>query len=168
MSRSIQENCNQVEKELLDFIDAYAQSVQDHCRNLMGQLNRARKEKLRAIERQQLELQVRLKSAKDAVIFVDELLNEGTDVEVLSYVVPVMKKLKHCSESSTFPGEYLKTVGDLKFLPDEQGDVKGAVCPLYGALTTQTVSPEQSILHSEGTEKQSNYRQGDIVGELVF
>lgn len=156
MSRSIEENCNQVEKELLDFLDAYAQSVENHCRSLMDQLNRVREEKLQAIERQQLELQMRLRSAKDAVVFVDELLNEGTDVEVLSYVVPVMKKLKHCSESSTFPRGYLGTTEKLKFLPDEPRDVKGAVCPLYGALTTQTVSPEQSILHSEGIEKQNN------------
>lgn len=99
------------------------------------------------IEKHRNELQSRMKNAKDATAFIDELLNEGTDVEVLSFAKHVLKKLESCTGDEN---RELRISDSLQFLPTEIAQNSGSSCPLYGVITTQTVSPKHCILNTEG------------------
>lgn len=89
-----------------------------------------------------------MRNAKDVATFIDELLNEGTDVEVLSFAQPVLKKLETCTTLENKRLE-LKLSESLQFLPNE-AVTGGGTFPLYGVVTTQTVSPKHCIISTEG------------------
>lgn len=88
-----------------------------------------------------------MKDAKDATAFIDELLNDGTDVEVLSFAKHVLKKLESCRADENYD---LKISDSVQFLPTEIVDNPESCYPLYGVITTQTVSPKHCILNTEG------------------
>lgn len=88
-----------------------------------------------------------MKGARDVAAFIDELLNEGTDVEVLSFAKPVLKKLESCTEDKV---QELKMSESLQFLPEEAVPSSGHCYPLYGVITTQTVSAKHCLLNAEG------------------
>lgn len=88
-----------------------------------------------------------MRNARDVVAFIDELLNEGTDVEVLSFAQPVLKKLESCTMADRAPME-LKISESLQFLPHEAVTENRSFCPLYGVVTTQVVSPRNCVIHN--------------------
>lgn len=83
--------------------------------------------------------------------FIDELLNEGTDVEVLSFAQPVLKTLETCTALQKTPTD-IKTSDSLQFLPYEAAMDSGSSYPLYGVVTTQVVSPRNCTIITEGTK----------------
>lgn len=83
--------------------------------------------------------------------FIDELLNEGTDVEVLSFAQPVLKTLETCTALQK-PQADLRTSDSLQFLPHEAATESGSSYPLYGVVTSQVVSPRNCIIVTEGTK----------------
>lgn len=91
-------------------------------------------------------LQRRVRGARDVAAFVDELLNEGTDVEVLSFARPILGRLDACTtENEEAASPELKASESLQFLPEEVAPGEGT-CPIYGVLTTQQVSPRHCVL----------------------
>lgn len=90
-----------------------------------------------------------MRNARDVAAFIDELLNEGTDVEVLSFAQPVLKKLESCTAVEKVPID-LKMSSSLQFLPHESVMGTGSFCPLYGIVTTQIVFPKNCVLITEG------------------
>lgn len=147
-SKRIENRCNQVQDEVGKFMGSYIRAVEEHHRRLDDQINQAREEKLQSVELQQMEVQKRLRDVKDVVVFTDELLTEGTDVEVLSFVKPILKKLERYSKLEPLPE--IRITENLQFLPQEIVDRSENICPLYGIITTQTVSPKHCILNQEG------------------
>lgn len=111
------------------------------------QIHQTKTQKRLRIEKRRNELQNRMKNAKDATAFIDELLNEGTDVEVLSFAKHVLKKLESCTGNESTD---LSISDSMQFLPTEIVQNSGSCCPLYGVITTQTVSPKHCNLNTEG------------------
>lgn len=147
-SKKVEFQCGKIQMEIEEFIDKYIRSVEEHRKNLLQQVNQAKSEKLQEIGKRKLALHKRVREARDVAFFLEELLSEGTDVEVMSFLKPVMKKVENCGAKSELVADV--SGGSLLFLPEEVvQDSKGA-CPLYGVVTTQAVAPEQCTIHGEG------------------
>lgn len=115
----------------------------------MFQIQQARQEKLNSLEIHRKQLQKQVRSARDVAAFIDELLNEGTDVEILSFAQPVLKTLETCTVLQKTSTD-LKTFDSLQFLPNETAIDREDVYPLYGVITTQIVSPKNCVINTEG------------------
>lgn len=148
-SKHSEEHYKRIENEIENFSKSYLEAVEKHRKDLLLAVDRARVEKLRRINRHCEELQKTLSEAKEAVAFTDELLSEGTDVEILGFVGFLLKKLEMCAVPAV---PDLKISESLQFLPDEVVKHDGdASFKLYGVVTTQMVSPKHSVLLTEGT-----------------
>lgn len=95
-----------------------------------------------------MRLQKRIRDARDVAYFLDDLLNDGTDVEVLSFVNPIMVKIEQCDNFKQ--DKELKLSGSLQFLPEETVKCPNNFYTLYGVVTTQTVSPDHCLLSFDG------------------
>lgn len=95
-----------------------------------------------------MKLQKRIRDARDIAYFLDDLLNDGTDVEVLSFINPVISKIEKCDNFEET--EELHCSGTLQFLPEETVKCPNNFYTLHGVLTTQTVSPEHCQLNADG------------------
>lgn len=80
--------------------------------------------------------------------FLDDLLTDGSDVEVLSFLNPIMSKIEQCDNFKQ--GQELKLAGSLQFLPDETVKSPNNFYTLYGVVSTQTVSSDHCLLHFDG------------------
>ena len=148
-SERTEEHYGRVENEIENFIKSYLEAVEKHGKDLLLAVDRAKVEKLRRINRRCEELQRTLSEAKEAVAFTDELLGEGTDVEILSFVGFLLRKLEMCAVPAV---PDIGVSESLQFLPDELVTHHGdASFKLYGVVTTQTVSPKHSVLLTDGT-----------------
>ncbi|XP_018336664.1 tripartite motif-containing protein 45-like [Agrilus planipennis] len=150
-AKRIQARCSQVQSEIEQFIDSYIKEINNHKAYLTNQVNQAKEERLRVIEQHQIALQKRLKEAKDVVTFTDELLSEATDVELLSFVKPISKKLDQCNRLKKVNN--LKVSDSLQFLPEEIAPNNDGNCVLYGVVTTQSVFPKNCVLNVEGLQQ---------------
>ncbi|XP_031343553.1 tripartite motif-containing protein 45-like isoform X2 [Photinus pyralis] len=150
-SKRIQSRCDRVKQEVERYMDVYLSEIERHRQRLCDQIQDAQRENLDCIAVQQAEIQRRLRDAKEVVIFTDDLLTEGTDVELLSFVRTLLKRLERYSELEL--SHNWKVPDNLQFLPDEIAkDVSEDLCPIYGVITTQTVSPQNCVLQLEGLE----------------
>ncbi|KAF5303196.1 hypothetical protein FQA39_LY10109 [Lamprigera yunnana] len=162
-STRVQNRCDRVREEVEKYINEYVRAIEEHRKNLYEQINQARIEKLQLIELQQMEIKKRLKDITEAVIFTDDLLTEATDVEILSFIKPIFSKLDKFSKLELFPD--WQVPDNLQFLPNEvtQTTMEN-VCPIYGIVTTQTVSAQNCLLKQEGLE---NLRVGRKVKTVL-
>lgn len=108
----------------------------------------AKEEKLQNIAKEKLKLQKRIRDARDVAYFLDDLLSDGTEVEILSFVNPIMSKIIQC-ENFKQDHEF-KLSGSLQFLPGEAVKCSNNFYTLYGVVTTQVVSPEHCSLNFDG------------------
>ncbi|XP_017777155.1 PREDICTED: tripartite motif-containing protein 45 [Nicrophorus vespilloides] len=161
-SERVEKRCDDMRGEIESFMEDYVRAVEEHRKNLHQQLLEARNEKQQLIDRSRDDLQRRLKDARDAVAFADELLREGTDVEVLSFVKPIMRRLEHCYKLDG--GRDLSASGSLQFLPKEMA-TSDTCCPLYGVITAQTVSVKHCILHTNGLQNLRVGRRAEVILE---
>lgn len=95
--------CSQIQNEIDRFIESYIAAVEEHRSKLLQQVNEAKEERLKDIEKHKKEVLKRLNDTNDVVVFVDELLSEGTDVEILSFVKPILKRLEVCGKKERIP-----------------------------------------------------------------
>ncbi|XP_018579850.1 tripartite motif-containing protein 45 [Anoplophora glabripennis] len=161
-SKKIEAQCNKVQTEVEKFIEDYIRSMEDHKLSLLEQIKQVREEKLQRICREKMKLQKRIRDARDIAYFLDDLLNDGTDVEVLSFINPVMTKIENCDNFEKT--KELHCSGTLQFLPEETVKCPNDFYTLYGVLTTQTVSPEHCQLNADGLQ---NLRVGRKVEVLL-
>lgn len=133
------------------FIENYIRAVEEHRINLLEQINQSRNDKLDEIAKCERSLRKKVREARDVSFFLDELLSDGTDVEVMSFFKPVMNKIGNCSDKSgDMSPESWVSSGSLKFLPEEVVQCEQNFCPLYGVVTSQAVSSGNCVLHTEG------------------
>ncbi|KAJ8958949.1 hypothetical protein NQ318_019720 [Aromia moschata] len=149
-SKKIEAQCNKVQSEVEKFIEDYIRSVEEHKLGLLEQIRQVREEKLQRISQEKMKLQRRIKDARDVAYFLDELLSEGTDVEVLSFVNPVMSKMERCEKSE--PTREMSYCQSLQFLPEETVKCPDSFYAVYGVLTTQNVSLKNCRLSVESLQ----------------
>lgn len=121
-------------------------------------MSQIREEKITLITVQQKELEKRISEAQNTVSFTEELLTEGSDIEILTFLNTILKKLETYNKVYVQHGNTDKAImmaprisESLHFLPTETVQYGGDInIPLYGTVTTQTVAPNQCILHKEG------------------
>lgn len=77
-----QARCSQIQSEIDRYIDSYIRALEDHRRTLQMQVAKARESKLQALRNHQEEAERRTKGASHALRFGEELLAEGSEVEV--------------------------------------------------------------------------------------
>lgn len=145
-SKQIENQCNQIQLEIEKFIKSYKQAIEEHRKDLHKQIRQIKEEKLQILEEQKNELNKKSKQAKEILSFVTELLDEGTEVEILNFVKPVLKKLDICNKMIFDT----KVFDSLQFLPEEVAENDENCCPIYGVLTTQTVSPKNCSIDGKG------------------
>lgn len=147
-SKHIKQQNHRVQEEIETFIKSYRNAVEEHGKYLNEQLTKNKKEKFRLIQQRHNEIEKNLKDVKNIVIFTDELLREGTDVEILSFIKPILTQLdRYCSLKQLPDWQILD---NLQFLPDEIVRNEKFICPLYGSITTQSISAAHCILKQEG------------------
>lgn len=117
-------------------------------------MSQIREEKITLITVQQKELEKRISKAQNTVSFTEELLSEGSDIEILTFLNTILKKLEtYVQHGNTDKAMMMapRISESLHFLPTETVQYGGDInIPLYGTVTTQTVAPNQCILHTEG------------------
>ncbi|XP_023016743.2 E3 ubiquitin-protein ligase TRIM45 isoform X1 [Leptinotarsa decemlineata] len=160
-SKKLEAQCCRVQGEVDKFIEEYVRSVEEHKLRLLEQIKQVREEKLQSISEEKLKLQQRMKDARDIAYFLDDLLNDGSEVEVLSFLNPVISKIEKCNFERT---QDLKVSGSLQFLREEAVKCPNNFFTVYGVLTTQSVWPERCQLNIEGLQ---NLRVGKRVEVLL-
>lgn len=149
-SKKVEAQCGKVQTEIEDFIDKYIKSLEEHRKKLLQQVNQTRTEKLQEIGKCKTMLHKRVREARDTAFFLDELLSEGTDVEIMSFLKPVMSKIDKCGKKDFGKVSDLSLSGSLLFLTDETVQYSQDCCPLYGVVTTQMVAPSLCVISTEG------------------
>ncbi|XP_069697561.1 E3 ubiquitin-protein ligase TRIM45 isoform X2 [Periplaneta americana] len=149
LSKKIEVRCSEVQEEVDRFIDSYISALEDHRRALQLQVQEAHEAKLHTVHTQQLELERHAEDTRCAVSFAEDLLAEGSDIELLSLVVPVLRRLEWCCTAIGLGGASNllepRVSECLQFLPNESaGKVKDYT--LFGVITTQTISHEHCSL----------------------
>lgn len=147
-SKQIESQCNQIQMEIEKFIKSYKQTIEEHRKELIKQIREIREEKLKILNEQKEDLIKKSKEAKEIINFVGDLLNEGTDVEILNFVKPLLKKMEICNKINNI--FETKVFDGLQFLPEEIATQYDDSCPIYGVLTTQTVYPKNCTVDSTG------------------
>lgn len=152
--KDIESQCNQIQIDIEKFIKSYKQAIEDHRKELHKQIRQIKEEKLQIMNEQKDSLSKKSKEAKEILEFCNDLLNEGTDVEILNFVKPILQKIDDCNKINLFNGKILDSV---QFLPEEVALTYENGCPIYGVLTTQTVSPKNCTIDTKGKQKHFRY-----------
>lgn len=146
-SNLVEIHCDNVQRKIDEFIESYVQAIEQHRKRLQREVNEAKIEKLHRIDQHAIDLHKKLNDIRDLLAFVEELLSEGTDIEILSFVKPILKRLEVCNQKNI---PELKVSESLQFLPTEVASEFWNSYPLYGVVTTQTVAPDHCVLLQEG------------------
>lgn len=145
-TKRLETHCAKIHNQVEQFVDNYIKAVQEHRETLLKQIKQAKESELRALNERKLKLHQKIKDARDVTYFLDDLLSDGLDVEVLSFVKPVLGKIEGCQFEET---AVLSDMGDnLHFLPMEKTQM--GEFQVFGVVTTQTASPELSQLGIDG------------------
>lgn len=137
----------QIQCEVERFIEDYIRSIEEHKSNLLEQIRQLREEKMQQVIEEKLKLQKKIRDARDIAYFLDDLLSESSDVEVLSFIKPIIKKIEGCDNLE--PSPELKYSDSIQFLPEESvKDTKNAI-NIYGVLTTQNISAEHCRINTK-------------------
>nr|CAD7438121.1 unnamed protein product [Timema bartmani] len=82
MEHRIEVRCNQVQGEVQKFLELYMSALEEHGRSLHLQVQQARESKLQTLHSQQVNLQRCGEDARTAVKFAEDLLTDGSQIEV--------------------------------------------------------------------------------------
>lgn len=147
-TKRIDTHCTKIQNEVEQFIDNYIKSVQQHREHLLKQIQQAKEIELRDINERKMKLHKRIKDARDVAYFLDDLLSDGMDVEVLSFIKPIFNKLERCKCEDE--GVLDNMVDSLQFLTQESVNYDGV--ELFGVVTTQSASPQHCSLNTDGND----------------
>nr|CAD7463770.1 unnamed protein product [Timema tahoe] len=152
MEHRIEVRCNQVQGEVQKFLELYMSALEEHGRSLHLQVQQARESKLQTLHSQQVNLQRCGEDARTAVKFAEDLLTDGSQIELLSFVGPILHRLDWCLGKKKGPesdGLIEARESDcIQFLPGERAGIIDSFT-LYGVVTTQTVSPQHCIFNTD-------------------
>ncbi|KAH8282465.1 hypothetical protein KR054_007819 [Drosophila jambulina] len=180
IARGINARCDDIQSQVERYIQSYMEALEVHRRTLLQQISRARESKVEVVLKQQLDLEKRTQQAMEAVRFSQELCEIGADVEILSFVGILLRRLEFCQQ---FKPPVDPKVGDiipisiiivlysfqisdsLHFLPKirapstkDQRDI-----PLYGIITMQVVEPGLCTLQWEGFSQLRLHKKADLL-----
>lgn len=141
----------QIQSEIEKFIEDYMKSIEEHKLNLLAQVKQIREEKLQQVTQEKLRLQRKIRDARDIAYFLDDLLNDGSDVEVLSFIKPMIEKIEGCDNLEPTP--LMKHSDNIQFLPEEAVKDTKVGFSIYGVLSTQIVSAEHCKIDTKGACK---------------
>lgn len=146
ISKKINQKCVEVQSEVEQYLAEYFQALEVHKKTLLNQISKARENKMEVVLARQADLDRRCLEANTAISFAEELLKEGSEIEKLSFVGILNKRLEHCQKSESTME--LKVNDSLQFLPEVKAPSNKAQnnIPLYGIITTQTASPKLCCL----------------------
>lgn len=161
-SKRIDADCSKIQSEVEKFIEEYIRSIEEHKNNLLDQIRHIKEEKMQQIMQEKIRLQKKIRDARDIAYFLDDLLTEGSDVEVLSFIKPVINKIEACDNLE--PSSQLKYSDSVQFLPEESVKQPNKIYKIYGVLTTQSVSAEHCRINTKDLQ---NLRVGKKVETIL-
>lgn len=148
--KNIDKKCDTVRQEIGAHLDDYQKALDHHRNTLLHQVQRAKELKLAAIECQKSDLEKRSSEAKTAIEFAELFLEDGSPLEIMSFVGIILKRFQYC-EQSKVPLD--ANINDsLRFLPEIRAPPTSAQnsIPLYGIITTQTADPQLCTIEGMG------------------
>ncbi|XP_036328662.1 uncharacterized protein LOC118740991 isoform X2 [Rhagoletis pomonella] len=150
IAKRINKKCDDIQAQIETFTRQYFEAVEVHRKTLLQQVHRARQSKVEMILEQQLDLEKRNNESIEALRFAQELTENGSDVEVLSFLSILLKRFEYCQQFK-MPVDP-KISETLHFLPHIRAPAMKAQndIPLYGIITMQTVEPSLCTLQWEG------------------
>ncbi|KAK6622761.1 hypothetical protein RUM43_008604 [Polyplax serrata] len=160
LSQQIESKYSQVQREINTFIDCYIDALEEHRKGLLKQATKIRKGQIESLRIRQEEVEKNFKNLNHTLRFGDELLNEGSDFEVLSFAFFILQRLEWCIKvgTSALSSAFTNCIGTMQFLPDEHArTVKNRT--LYGVVTTQVVSPSHCFIMAKDLEALKNCRK---------
>ncbi|KAH8237974.1 hypothetical protein KR032_009370 [Drosophila birchii] len=163
IARGINARCDDIQSQVERYMQGYMEALEVHRRTLLQQISRARESKVEVVLKQQLDLEKRTQQAMEAVRFSQELCEIGADVEILSFVGILLRRLEFCQQFK--PPVDPKISDSLHFLPKirapstkDQRDI-----PLYGIITMQVVEPGLCTLQWEGFSQLRLHKKADLL-----
>lgn len=91
--QTIENKCRKVEQQVEQWIEEYRRTIEEHRSELIKQINRIRDDRLSSISSLQYGLEEHLQEADTSISFTENLLEEGSDVEILTFIGTLLKKL---------------------------------------------------------------------------
>lgn len=163
ISRKINLKCDSVQNEVEGFLADYLQGLEVHRRTLLNQIGRAKENKIETIRIHQNEIEKHSMEAQTAIDFTEDLLSDGCEVEILSFVGLLMKKFSSCQKSNIFLDT--KISESLQFLPEVKAPSTKAQnnIPMYGIITTQTAVPKFCTLQTDGLMNLRVLKKAELV-----
>lgn len=149
-TKKIEVKCDMVRSEVEFFLRDYEEAVDVHRNTLLNQIEKAKAMKLEGIKSQKFDLELRSAEAQTAIEFAENLLNNGSDIEIMSFVGVLLKRFDYCQKSKV-PLD-AKVSESLRFLSEVRAPATTAQnnIPLYGIITTQTACPKFCTLEDKG------------------
>lgn len=120
--------------------------MEAHKQTLLRQVAKAKETKHVLLVEQHEYLEKRAVEAKFANNFADNLLTNGTDVEILTFVGTLLRRFDFCQKSETSIDPKISDA--LRFLPELRAPATQAQhnIPLYGIIATQEADPKHCVL----------------------
>lgn len=150
INKKIDKKCEAVRNEVESHMFDYQRALDHHRNTLFSQVQKAREMKVASIESQKFDLEKRSSEAKTAIDFAELVLENGTEMEIMSFIGTIIKRFEHC-EKSKVPLD--ANVNDsLRFLPEIRAPSTFAQnpIPLFGIITTQTAEPSLCTIEAKG------------------
>ena len=150
INKKVDKRCDAVRQEVEAHLFDYQKALDHHRNTLLLQVQRAREMKVASIQSQSADLEKRSAEAKAAIEFTEMVMQNGSDIEIMSFVGMILKRFEYC-EKSTVPLD--ANVSDsLRFLPEIRAPATSAQnnIPLFGIITTQTADPNFCTIEGVG------------------
>lgn len=135
-----------LQKEIEKFLKDYFEALEAHKETLLRQIAKAKESKHLSILEQQEYLEKRANEAKQANIFAENLLANGSEVEIMTFVGTLLRRFDHCQKSNTSIDP--KIPDAFRFLSEIRAPATQAQhnIPMYGIIATQLPDPRCCIL----------------------
>ncbi|XP_077987172.1 E3 ubiquitin-protein ligase TRIM45-like [Glandiceps talaboti] len=162
METSVKEKAEQVNTEITTFFDSYVEALEKHRSVLQHRVKQVESEKRKILQLQKIQLQQILKDFEDSCNFVNDALEEGSGVEVLSIRKFLVNRLKELSVS-----KYICEPKENSFIKFDSDDGAGMVdgFEVKGKVTSKETKPLKCIVKGEGL---SEGTQGERAEFLVL
>lgn len=125
--------------EIEIFLKDYIEALDAHREALFRQINKAKELKSLSIMEQQEYLQKRANESKQANLFAENLLHNGNDIKILTFIGILQNRFDFCQKVK-IPAEP-KISDTFEFIRDIRAPITPQQhnIPIYGVLATQEI-----------------------------